>query len=1213
MKKILGLDLGSSSIGWAYIHENENSRSIINMGVRIVPVDSSARDAFSKGQAISINKDRTLKRTARKTLHRYKLRKVSLLNLLEKEGIVPTEKQLINITSLELYGLRNKAVSERIELSDFGRILFHLNQKRGYRSSRKSGSSDESGKKLSDYLQEIKEHKDLLDTEGITIGQYFFRKLQENPWTRIKKIVFPRECYIQEFERIWEKQQTFHGQILTEELKTKIKDQIIFYQRPLKSAKWLVGECRFEKHHKVTPVSSPLFQLEKIWESVHNISLNNKRKENYTLTWEQKQQVFDHLNNNDKLTSSNLNKILGLSTSDGWRANEQIRKAGIQGNITRYKLLKAFRELDIKDLELLRFNLSYANTDRNRVDPQTGEIIPYIVDGSFEREPLYQLWHILYSIEDPEETINTLIRRFGLTRMQAEGLSKIDFTQSGFGNKSARAIRKLLPALQKGYDYSKACDLVGYKHSDSLTKQENEERALQEKLEQYPRNSLRQPVVEKILNQLVNVVNEILRDNYLGRPDVIRVELARELKQSKEERERTYKRNNETDRINKQIVERLAKEFPGLVITRKVLEKYKLHEQQNGLCLYSGDNIPLSLALKGDSVDIDHIIPQSRLFDDSFQNKVLVFQRENKAKDNLTAFDYMQTKGEAETNQYLESVNRLFDGGNITKSKRDKLLMAAKEIPEDFINRQLNESRYIAREAVKLLKGISRNVYSTTGSVTEFLRHQWGYNEVLKQLNWSKYEEAGLIKDDKIEGWSKRDDHRHHAIDALVVACTKQSFIQQLNTLNSSITREQMQEMVKNGSANGWQGKRSLLEQSVYISQPFTTQEIKEAVAKILISQKPGKRVSALGKNLAGGKVQRTLTPRGFLHKEFVYGKIKRYSKEKVKLNSRFNQLENIANPREKQLVSERLNAFGGDPKKAFQDLEKSPIWLDEAKSKALTAVTVWEESFVIKYPLGPGFKEKDVEFIIDPKIREQVKKRFTERGSNAMKDLEKDPIWLNESKKIPIVSVRCFTGLTDLVPLHNTVNGKTYNSKHNKTEGKSVDFVSTRNNHHIAIYETSEGKLEEKIVTLWEAVARKNWGLPVIVRNAEEIWDLVQDKGIEDQALLSNLPLPGWKLVESLQQNEMFVFRMSREELGKSINENKLHTISPNLYRVQKISEKDYNFRHHLETRLGKDSSEEAIFSKIEKSKRFKSLQAFKKANPIKVKLSPLGKIQLE
>ncbi|HRF19730.1 MAG TPA: hypothetical protein PK977_16260, partial [Chitinophagaceae bacterium] len=144
------------------------------------------------------------------------------------------------------------------------------------------------------------------------------------------------------------------------------------------------------------------------------------------------------------------------------------------------------------------------------------------------------------------------------------------------------------PALMHGNSYTEASGMVGYNHSNSITKQENENRLLLDRLDHYEKNKLRQPVVEKVLNQLINLINAILADPELGRPDEIRVELARDLKQSKDERNETYLRNIKTDKEHKDIIERLNKEFPGLPVSRKMVEKYKLFIQQDGVCMYSG-------------------------------------------------------------------------------------------------------------------------------------------------------------------------------------------------------------------------------------------------------------------------------------------------------------------------------------------------------------------------------------------------------------------------------------------------------------------------------------------------------------------------------------------------------------------------------------------------------------------------------------------------
>jgi CRISPR-associated endonuclease Csn1 len=179
------------------------------------------------------------------------------------------------------------------------------------------------------------------------------------------------------------------------------------------------------------------------------------------------------------------------------------------------------------------------------VDKKTGEILKeeegLQLDATLEKEPLYQLWHTIYSIKDLEECKNALIKRFGFEEEIAEQLSKIDFNKQAFGNKSNKAMRKILPYLMQGFDYSQASSFAGYNHSNSLTKEQKTIIVTADKLELLQKNSLRQPVVEKILNQMINVVNAVIER--FGKPDEIRVELARELKQSKDEREDADKQN----------------------------------------------------------------------------------------------------------------------------------------------------------------------------------------------------------------------------------------------------------------------------------------------------------------------------------------------------------------------------------------------------------------------------------------------------------------------------------------------------------------------------------------------------------------------------------------------------------------------------------------------------------------------------------------------
>ncbi len=414
-----------------------------------------------------------------------------------------------------------------------------------------------------------------------------------------------------------------------------------------------------------------------------------------------------------------------------------------------------------------------------------------------------------------------------------------------------------------------------------------------------------------------------------------------------------------------------------------------------------------------------------------------------------------------------------------------------------------------------------------------------------------------------------------------MVAFTKQSYINKLNQLNQNYSTQK--ELKESGRKfpEPWKG--------------FVNDAMK-ATENILVSFKAGKKVATKNVNQIkkGKKIVKeivSLTPRGFLHKETVYGQINRF--EKIKLTPKFTQWDIIANPSIKLQLEERLAAFNGDPQKAFKDADKTPVPAN------LKEITVYRKEFVVRYNIDTNFKPADAEFIIDKKIKKLVKERLAEYNNNhkeAFKNLDENPIWLDREKQIPVKAVRCFTGLSDLTPLHKNENGD------------PIDFVSTRNNHHIAIYKDSTGKLKENAVTFWDALERKKNNLPVVIKNPRKTWDDILKNGFDDQKVLSQLPKDDWEFINSISQYEMFVFELSKEEMRKAIALNDLKKISKSLYRVQKISKRsngalDFWFRHHLESNL--------IDSKEAKSvKRYINIQSINGLNGIKVKISNLGKI---
>ena len=1153
MKRVLGLDLGSSSIGWAVVEEHSkeiisescisDKDKIVAIGSRIIPLSTDESTQFSKGQALTKNADRTKSRTQRKGYDRYQLRRALLLEKLAQLGMYNGET--LKLSKLELWGLRAKAVHEQISLLELGRVLSHINQKRGYRTVK----ADYGDKKQGAYVSNVLERHKEINEQGFTIGEFMYNGLKIDPAFRCKERIFPRIAYMEEFDAIMSCQKEFYPEVLTDETIAHIRDYIIFHQRPLKSCKHLVGRCSLERHFmncngqlkdcspKVAPRTSPLFQVCKIWESINNLVIYNKTNDVLHISLEQKQAIFAFMNKHEKLKANDLKTLLGIKSKE-WQFGKAVGN-GLQGNTTYCAIEKALAKHK-EYIHLLNFDL--VCDSKEVVNVETGEIVEIkVIDATFEKQPLYELWHVLYSISNIDELKETLKNKFKITDESViVNLCQIDFVKAGYSNKSSRAIRKVLPYMQDGMQYFDAKIMAGY-NDVTLTKEQNMTREIAEKLLPIKKGELRQPVVEKILNQLVNLVNALMHEH--GRFDEIRVELARELKQNKEERESATKAMARNQKQNEEIAERIQKEY-GLTPTRSRIQKYKMWEESEHICIYCGKTVSAKEFLLGFGVEVEHIIPRSVIFDDSFANKVCSCSECNKEKNNRTAFDYMKTKNEGDFTAYIERINDLAERGKISNTKRKKLLMPASELPTDFIERQLRESQYIAKKAKEILQTICPNVYSTSGSITDFLRHLWGWDEVLHTLNFRRYQAAGLtemvereidgkkVEVERIAGWSKRMDHRHHAIDALTIACTKQGYIQRINNL-SSLKDVSFSSFYDEKQHSETRQRLTRLERYIKMQPHFTTAEVQQAVEGIAVSFKSGKRAASTGKRYIhkGGKricVQRgIIIPRGALSEESVYGRI--------------------------------------------QDFKTG------------------KQEYVKKYDIGT-ITLKNIEDVIDKRIREILRTRLEQFGGKPEKAFAEP---LLDHQGCAIRSVRCRTGLSATVPVR-------YNE-----QGEPIAFVKPCNNHHVAIYVDEKGKLQEHIVTFWHAVERKKYGIPTVITNTADAWDKVTDRMPE--SFLNQLPpSANWEFKFSMQQNEMFILGMEEELYNDAIQKEDYATLSKYLYRVQKMSKGDYVFRHHLETAV----DDKSITAKeMGKMKRL-SLKSLLENNPHKVHISITGKI---
>lgn len=1395
MKKILGLDLGTNSIGWAVVNEAENAderSSIVKLGVRVNPLTVDELTNFEKGKSITTNADRTLKRSMRRNLQRYKLRREHLIEILKANGFISDDTILSetgNRSTFETYRLRAKAASDEISLEEFARVLLMINKKRGYKSSRKAKNTEEgqlidgmeiaqrlydedltpgqlslellkNGKKylpdfyrsdlqaefdkvwkaqkqfypdlLTDDLKEnlqgksktqtwsicqkpfeivgikrktkgneqkvenyswrVKALSEKMDLEELaivlqeingqiynasgylgnisdrskelyfnhqTVGQYQMAQLDKNPNYSLKNQVFYRQDYLNEFETIWETQAKYHKE-LTPELKKEIRDVVIFYQRPLKSQKGLISFCEFESRqmevevdgkkkiktvgYRVCPKSSPLFQEFKIWQRLNDVEVSGLIVPNmqhdlfgfakdYTygkrrLQQEEKEMLFAELNYKEKLSKNEVLKLLFPKQKE-----VDMNFKELDGNRTQAELFKAYQtiaeqsghdvgELSKKTAKEIVGCISeiFATIGINT------EILSFnsnLEGKEFEQQPMFRLWHLLYSFEGDnsaignEKLIEKLRDTFGFEKEYAAVLANVVFKEAGdYSSLSTKAIRKILPHLKDGNDYSVACEYAGYRHSkQSLTKEEIQNKVLKDKLELLPRNSLRNPVVEKILNQMINVVNSVV-DTY-GKPDEIRIELARELKKSAKEREELSKSINETTRLHEDLVKKLQKEFGLSHVSRNDIIRYKLYNEleSNGYkTLYTNTYIPRE-KLFSKEFDIEHIIPQAKLFDDSFSNKTLEARQANLDKSNTTAFDFVATKygDEFANGEYKTRIDKLLADKVISKTKHDKLLMKEADIPSGFINRDLRDSQYIAKKAREILEELVRFVVPTTGSITDRLRDDWQLVDVMQELNWNKYDQLGMTeiiegrdgqRIRRIKDWTKRNDHRHHAMDALTIAFTKRSFIQYLNNLNARVQKGvddwidlDMVEFADLSKEDKTKAVYAIEKKELYrdnhgklrFNPPMPLKEFraeaKRQLENTLISIKAKNKVVTrninVSKKKSGANKKVQLTPRGQLHLETIYGSSKRYETKEEKVNASFDaeKIKTVASKRYREALQSRLNQFDGDAKKAFTGknaLDKNPIWLnaqhtDKVPEKVKTVS--FETIYTIRKEVSSDLK---LDKVVDVRIRKILEDRLAEYGGDAKKafsNLAENPIWLNKEKGIAIKRVTV-TGISNGEPLHDKRDKDGNLILDEKGNKQPVDYVNTGNNHHVAIYRKPKldknsqpaldangdivYELDEKIVSFYEATSRAMQHLPVI--------DMTYKQS------------EGWQFLFTMKQNEYFVFPRYDADGNMTFNpldhdeawfknpENYAE-ISPNLFRVQKIATRDYVFRHHLET----------------------------------------------
>ncbi|PCI96598.1 MAG: type II CRISPR RNA-guided endonuclease Cas9 [Alphaproteobacteria bacterium] len=744
MKYRLALDLGATSLGWTILalDKNNEPHSLVDMGVRIY---DDGRDAKSfEPMAVA----RRLARGARRNRDRNLARKQRLMALLVELKLFPISiDEQKSLESLDPYELRARALDEQLTPFEIGRALFHINQRRGFKSNRKSDKKSNDAGPVKKAIADLEQK--MMIAGARSLGAYL--NAQEAKRVRYDGKAYSlytmRQMYVDEVKLILDKQATYYPEILTQDACAQIND-IIFFQRDLHKPK--IGFCTFEyeARERRAPLALPSVQNFRIWQEVNNLDLEQYTPTDPRLESEDRQKIIETLQICNKKTFKALRKVLDID--DGAKFNlEYDARTEMKGNETAAKLSNK-----------KAFGKAWFNFDED----EQNEIVLRLLEE--ENEATLIVW-----LQD----------QYALSEEQAEYVSEIHLPD-GYGRVSLCAINKILPHLRKGEKYHDACQSAGYHHSDFRTGEIFDHlpyygEALQHRVIGGSLNKddahspekfygkVGNPTVHIVMNQLQKLVNACI-DKW-GHPESISVELARDLKQPKDEIRKQQAKNKKDN-------ERIVVELEKLDVKNNYANRmrYKLWEDLSRepnmrCCLFTGVTIGVS-DIFSPEYEVEHLIPFSRSFDDGRANKVLAKRSANRVKGNKTPFDafgHSPTIGGVTYN--WNDIQARAD--QLHRSKRWRFQPDALERVEKEggpIARQLNDTRYLSRLAREYLQYVCgpENIHSIPGRLTAFMRDKWGLNDVLSD-----------------SGKKDRADHRHHAIDAFVVGCTTRSTLQKVS------------------------------------------------------------------------------------------------------------------------------------------------------------------------------------------------------------------------------------------------------------------------------------------------------------------------------------------------------------------------------------------------------------------------------------------------
>ena len=744
MKYRLGLDIGITSIGWAVLEHDDDEEPfrIADLGVRIFKAAENAKD----GSALALPRREARSSRRRLRRHRHRLERIKLL--LEKIKLISiAELDIVYHDSQKLtdiYELRQAGLDRLLNPEEWARVLIHLAQRRGFKSNRKNVAKDKEAGKL---LAAVKENNNLMTEKSYrTIGEMFFLDDKFSHQKRNKAEEYAhtisRDKVFDEIVRLFNAQRKYTNPFTDASFEKKYTE-IVLGQRSFDEGpgfpspyagnliEKMVGKCTFEKDLPRASKATYSFELFNLLQKINSLRIEDISGSNRNLNREERQRVVESAHEKSDLKFSDLRKLLNLSPNH--RFNSLTYGSADMNEIekkSKFNYLKAFHDI------------------RKALDK--------VAKGHINQLTIEQKDSIgeTFTLFKNEETVAGKLRQAGLSKYDIEALLHLSFR--GFGHLSLKALKNIIPHLQEGLVYSDAATLAGY----NFRAHDNENKHMYLPANGEELKDITNPVVRRAVSQSIKVINAVIRQ--YGSPQLICLELSREMGKNFIDRKKIEKQIKENTDLNDAIRNKVI-EYGHSNPTGQDIVKMKLWQEQDGRCAYSGQAIPISTLFEPGVADVDHIIPYSISFDDSYANKVLVKSSENRQKGNLLPCEYLKYNP-ANLERFMIWVNT-----SVRNYRKQQRLLKQSITAEDrnkWKERQLNDTKYISRFMLNYIRDYlkfatvdnlgKRQVISVNGSITAYMRKRWG------------------LKKDRLAG------DLHHAMDAAVVACISESMIRKI-------------------------------------------------------------------------------------------------------------------------------------------------------------------------------------------------------------------------------------------------------------------------------------------------------------------------------------------------------------------------------------------------------------------------------------------------